>query len=211
MQDLKTGHLIRASPRAQFYGQLIGSTLSIIVTSTAYSLYTKAYQIPGPSFPAPTAYVWLGLARLLREFRPVPCYTDVLTYIPGDGDLPEQSGTYMVLFAILFGLVAALKTYATRRELSYATWIPSGVAFAIGFLNTPSFSLARLIGGITEYVYYRRMGGKEKGGIRLIIIASGFVLGEGVVSIVSLILRSFGIGVASCAGCIPGLCGGCPA
>lgn len=66
MQDLKTGHLVRASPRAQFYGQLIGSTLSIFVTSTAYSLYTKAYQIPGPSFPAPTAYVWLGLARLLR-------------------------------------------------------------------------------------------------------------------------------------------------
>ena len=66
MQDLKTGHLIRASPRAQFYGQLIGSSLSIVVTSIAYSLYTHAYEIPGPSFPAPTAYVWLGLARLLR-------------------------------------------------------------------------------------------------------------------------------------------------
>lgn len=66
MQDLKTGHLIRASPRAQFYGQLIGSTLSIVVTTTAYNLYTRAYEIPGPSFPAPTAYVWLGLARLLR-------------------------------------------------------------------------------------------------------------------------------------------------
>ena len=73
MQDLKTGHLIRASPRAQFYGQLIGSLLSIVVTSIAYSLYTHAYQIPGPSFPAPTAYVWLGLARLLRM-----CFTSQL-------------------------------------------------------------------------------------------------------------------------------------
>lgn len=67
MQDLKTGHIIRASPRAQFYGQLIGSCLSIVVTTTAYTLYQSAYEIPGPSFPAPTAYVWLGLARLLRE------------------------------------------------------------------------------------------------------------------------------------------------
>ena len=116
----------------------------------------------------------------------------------------------MVIFAVIFGLVAALKTHASRRELYYAKWIPSGVAFAIGFLNTPSFSLARFIGGIIEYLYYRRMGGKEKGGIRLIIIASGFVLGEGVVSIVSLILRTWGVGVVSCAGCIPGLCGGCP-
>ena len=66
MQDLKTGHLIRASPRAQFFGQLIGSCLSIVVTTTAYTLYQRAYPIPGPSFPAPTAYVWLGLARLLR-------------------------------------------------------------------------------------------------------------------------------------------------
>ena len=80
MQDLKTGHLVRASPRAQFYGQLIGSTLSIIVTSTAYSLYTKAYQIPGPSFPAPTAYVWLGLARLLRMYLPV-YYLLSVTYL----------------------------------------------------------------------------------------------------------------------------------
>jgi uncharacterized oligopeptide transporter (OPT) family protein len=67
MQDLKTGHLLHASPRAQFYGQLIGSSVSIPVTATAYYLYTRAYTIPGPEFPAPTAYVWLSLARLLRR------------------------------------------------------------------------------------------------------------------------------------------------
>ncbi|KAG5640926.1 hypothetical protein DXG03_006622 [Asterophora parasitica] len=66
MQDLKTGHLLHASPRAQFYGQLIGSSVSILVTTTAFTLYNRAYVIPGPSFPAPTAYVWLSLARLLR-------------------------------------------------------------------------------------------------------------------------------------------------
>ncbi|KAI0782338.1 OPT oligopeptide transporter [Abortiporus biennis] len=192
MQDLKTGHLIRASPRAQFYGQLIGSFLSIIVTTTAYTLYNRAYQIPGPSFPAPTAYVWLGLARLLR-----------------DGDLPEKSNVFMLAFGLFFGLVSAIKTYASQRQRWYAKWIPSGVAFAIGFLNTPSFSIARLIGGVVEYIYYRKVG-KENGGIRLIIIASGFVLGEGVVSVISLILRTFGVGVASCWGCAHGMCGGCP-
>lgn len=82
MQDLKTGHLVRASPRAQFYGQLIGSSLSIIVSATAYTLYQRAYTIPGPYFPAPVAYVWLGLARLLR-----------------DGQLPQNSSTFMILFA----------------------------------------------------------------------------------------------------------------
>ncbi|KAF8868240.1 oligonucleotide transporter [Gymnopilus junonius] len=192
MQDLKTGHLCHASPRAQFFGQLIGSSVSIVITTTAYMFYNRAYVIPGPSFPAPTAYVWLSLARLLR-----------------DGQLPENSATFMVIFSTLFAVLSATKTYASRRNLHYAKWIPSGVAFAIGFLNTPSFSIARLIGGVMEY-FYRTKFSKEGGDIRLIVIASGFVLGEGVVSIVSLVLKILGVGVASCIGCGHGLCGGCP-
>ncbi|EGN98787.1 hypothetical protein SERLA73DRAFT_160452 [Serpula lacrymans var. lacrymans S7.3] len=194
MQDLKTGHLIHASPRAQFFGQLIGSLLSIVVSATAYTLYNRAYEIPGPSFPAPTAYVWLSLARLLR-----------------DGQLPDYSQVYMVVFAAVFSIIAGVKIFAVRRRASYAKWIPSGVAFAIGFLNTPSFSLARLIGGIVEYLYHTRVAKSGGADIRLIVIASGFVLGEGVISIVSLVLRTFGVGVASCWGCSGGICAGCPA
>ncbi|KAL4062748.1 OPT oligopeptide transporter protein-domain-containing protein, partial [Scleroderma yunnanense] len=194
MQDLKTGHLLHASPRAQFYGQLIGSSLSIIVSATAYSLYQKAYAIPGPSFPAPTAYVWLGLARLLRN-----------------GQLPEHSNQFMLLFGLVFSIIAGVKFTAVRRGYRHAKWIPSGVAFAIGFLNTPSFSIARLIGGLTEYWYHRRVGKHRGTDIRLIVIASGFVLGEGVISIVLLILRTCGVGVLSCWGCSGGICPGCPA
>lgn len=119
----------------------------------------------------------------------------------------------MLIFAAIFASIAAFKAYATHRQLPYTKWIPSGVAFAIGFLNTPSFSLARLIGGIIEYVYHKQRvarGSNTDGDIRLIVIASGFVLGEGVISVVSLVLRTCGIGVISCAGCSPGLCGGCP-
>lgn len=131
------------------------------------------------------------------------------TLYTGDGQLPQNSDLFMVAFSIVFALIAAAKAYASHYDHPYAKWIPSGVAFAIGFLNTPSFSLARLVGGIVEFIYYHRYG-KANGGIRLIIIASGFVLGEGVVSVISLILRTWGVGVASCWGCAPGLCGGCP-
>lgn len=193
MQDLKTGHLCHASPRAQFYGQLIGSSVSIIVTATAFILYNRAYTIPGPSFPAPTAYVWLSLARLLR-----------------DGHLPEKSDLFMAAFAAVFAVLGMLKVYAVRRQLWFAKWIPSGVAFAVGFLNTPSFSIARLVGGIIEYVYRTRYA-KDKRDIRLIVVASGFVLGEGVISIVGLAMRLLGVGVISCWGCGHGLCGGCSA
>lgn len=94
----------------------------------------------------------------------------------------------MAVFALIFAVSAALKTYAGRRQHPYAKYIPSGIAFAIGFLNTPSFSLgashlasrsfsesnvvyftARLVGGLTEYLYYRRR--KDSGDITLVIIA----------------------------------------
>jgi len=117
----------------------------------------------------------------------------------------------MLIFAAIFSAIAAFKTYASSRQLPYTKWIPSGVAFAIGFLNTPSFSLARLIGGIIEYVYHTRVSRNGGADIRVIVVASGFVLGEGVISIVSLVLRTCGVNVISCFGCSPGLCGGCPA
>lgn len=57
MQDLKTGHLLGASPKVQFYGQLIGSIWSAIISAGIYKLYTHVYEIPGPLFQIPTAQV----------------------------------------------------------------------------------------------------------------------------------------------------------
>lgn len=58
MQDLKTGHLHGASPRAQFYGQMIGSLASVFVSSGIYLLYRNVYEFPNTSFPVPTAAIW---------------------------------------------------------------------------------------------------------------------------------------------------------
>ena len=50
----QTGHLVGASPRAQFYGQLIGSSCSVVFSLAAYKLYTAAYEVPSAFFPVPT-------------------------------------------------------------------------------------------------------------------------------------------------------------
>lgn len=57
MQDLKTGHLLRASPREQFIAQLIGSAVSVPCAVAAYALFTAAYDVPGPELKVPTAEV----------------------------------------------------------------------------------------------------------------------------------------------------------
>jgi uncharacterized oligopeptide transporter (OPT) family protein len=45
MQDLKTGSLLKASPRSQFYGQMIGSLASVFVSVGAYKLYSTVYEV----------------------------------------------------------------------------------------------------------------------------------------------------------------------
>jgi len=58
MQDLKTGHLLGAAPRAQFFGQILGSAVSVVFSVAAYALFTSAYEVPGPVLMAPSAQVW---------------------------------------------------------------------------------------------------------------------------------------------------------
>lgn len=56
-----------------------------------------------------------------------------------------------------------------------------------GMYNVPSFTLARAIGGLVNW-YWRIYRGRED--TPVIVLASGLILGEGVVSIVNLLLAS---------------------
>ncbi|KAF9584662.1 hypothetical protein BGW38_005659 [Lunasporangiospora selenospora] len=227
MQDLKTGHLMGASPKAQFWGQMIGSFASVFISTAVYKLYTAAYEIPGQQFPVPTAKVWLDLARLVNGHS-----------------LPDHTVPFVLGFSLLFaGLTllttvysdaAFLKSGRTTEEENgneggngeghegagkgglerpkWLRWVPSGIAFAIGMYNLPNFTLARFVGGVVSvgWDWYCRRWPTAKyakqGRVFLIIIASGFVLGEGSLSIVKLILKTYNVHSWSCAGCLESIC-----
>ena len=57
----------------------------------------------------------------------------------------------------------------------------------IGMYNVPSFTLARTIGGLLNW-YWRIYRQREN--TPVIVLASGLILGEGVISIVNLLLAS---------------------
>ncbi len=56
--------------------------------------------------------------------------------------------------------------------------------------NVPSFTLARAIGGFINW-YWKSY--KKKQETPIVVLASGLILGEGVVSIVNLALASAGV------------------
>lgn len=172
MQDLKTGHLLGAAPKAQFWGQVIGATVGAVVSALIYRLYTAVYTIPGSLFQVPTAYVWIFTARL----------------VTGQG-LPYMAREWAIAFAVLFAGTTMVRIGATGK--AWQAYVPGGIAVAVGMYNVPSFTLARTVGGVVAWWWRRRTGGK--GDTKLIVLASGFILGEGFLSIVNLLMQSAGV------------------
>jgi OPT family oligopeptide transporter len=145
MQDLKTGHLLGASPKAQFYGQVIGSLFGAVVSTAVYKMYASVYPVPGDQFQIPTAFVWIFTARL----------------VTGQG-LPPMAWQAAVIFGAIFVATTALKIMSTyRKPFGYSpspwvSFVPGGIAVAVGMFNVPSFTLARAIGGVIAWWWARR-------------------------------------------------------
>lgn len=217
MQDLKTGHILGASPKAQFYGQMIGSLVGAVLSTAVYKMYVNVYEVPGPMFQTPTAYVWIFTARL----------------VTGQG-LPPMAWRASLIAGVVFVAVTVLRIVAAspwanggRRDATapWKAWIPGGIAVAVGIFNEPSFTLARAIGGGIAWWWARKhaqdavaapthIAGSDgtvptaaegSEGARsgpapttdaddasssVVVLASGLILGEGIISIVNLLLAS---------------------
>lgn len=178
MQDLKTGHLIGASPYAQFIAQMIGTIWSIFLSSIMYKVYNAVYEIPNNIFRIPTAVIWIDCSRL----------------VTGSG-LPPYAFEVSIILGLIFGVISLLKNvYKNDHEMQKRLiWLPSGVAVGIGIYNTPSFTIARFIGGVIAYWWLKKVDHSHDGKTSMIVFSSGLVLGEGMFSIVNMTLTSLGV------------------
>jgi uncharacterized oligopeptide transporter (OPT) family protein len=170
LQDLKAGHLLRASPRAQFFGQLVGATFSIFVTVGAYQLYDRAYGIPSAQFAAPVANVWKDMALLMQT---------------GLSALPPSAVGWGKAFS---AVGVSLPLLEALGPASLASVLPSGMSLGIGMYLTADFTIPRVLGALVELWWRRTNAATHRR--HMLVVASGFVLGEGVWSIVALALKA---------------------
>ncbi|KAL4879361.1 OPT oligopeptide transporter protein-domain-containing protein [Aspergillus karnatakaensis] len=220
MQDLKTGHILGASPKAQFYGQIIGSLVGAVLSTAVYKMYVSVYEVPGPMFQTPTAYVWIFTARLVTGQGLPPMAWEASTI----------AGAVFVAVTIVRIIAASPIANGGRPNGTPAPWrsfVPGGIAVAVGIFNVPSFTLARAIGGLIAWWWARSSAKKqdtassvqlqtdssendERSAINgkdiskatddadaasssVVVLASGLILGEGIVSILNLVLASGGV------------------
>jgi uncharacterized oligopeptide transporter (OPT) family protein len=141
-------------------------------------------------FPVPTAQVWLDMARLMGNDGALPVTV-----------IPWAIGSAAVAFALPILHAVFPEHWATRYS-------PSGISFAVAMYVTPNWSLPRVVGATLQYVWLRKYPGSYQR--NMIIVASGFVLGEGMMSIVTALMETAGI-PRWCGGCAghscPGSCG----
>lgn len=172
MQDLKTGHLLGASPRKQLIAQLIGITAGVLLVVPVYTLITTSYPIGGDRLPAPAAFAWKAMAELL---------TKGLTALP-EGAAVATTG------AMCVGIIISL----LRRVPKIKKWVPSGLAMGIAFIIPAYYSLIIFYGMVVHQLWQQKNPDAAKR--YTFAVASGLVAGEGLMGIVNAGLTLLGIG-----------------
>ncbi len=171
MHDLKTGHLLGASPYKQFKAQCVGIFVGMLICIPIYKLFDTAYVIGEGDLPAPAAHAWKAMAQLLSEGL----------------DVLPQSSLYAVAGAIVLGVILSLlKTIDSVKK-----YLPSGLAMGIAFIVPAYYSVAMFIGSMA-LVYWQKKNAASCKSLGF-SVASGLVAGEGLMGVVVAILTLLGV------------------
>ncbi|KAF2238373.1 OPT superfamily oligopeptide transporter [Viridothelium virens] len=166
MALLKTAYMTKTPPRAIFYGHIIGSLSGAIVSIFVYRLYTSVEKIPSDKFTVPDGHMWLITARLIyqRGLPPMAFAFAIGTIVTG----------------ILLGVLRII-----GRNQSWQHLVPSGIALALGMYVPPGLTLPRVLGSLMFYICQKQAWFSE---LSLLCCASGLILGQGIFSIVEMLL-----------------------
>jgi uncharacterized oligopeptide transporter (OPT) family protein len=171
MHDLKTGHILGASPYKQFKAQCVGIFVGMLICIPVYKLFDTAYVIGEGDLPAPAAHAWKAMAQLLNQ---------------GVSALPDSS-LGAVVAAVILGVIISI---CNKWEKTKA-YTPSGLAMGIAFIVPAYYSVAMFIGSMFLICWQKKnpVSCKSLG----YPIASGLVAGEGLMGVVVAVLTLIGI------------------
>jgi OPT family oligopeptide transporter len=163
LTDLKSGYLLGANPRQQFFAQFFGVLSgALIVIPVFFILIPDIGMLGTEKWPAPAALVWRGVAELLAR---------------GPMALPVSARYGLVIGSVL-GVVLTLLEVGFPK---YKKFIPSptglGIAFTINGFNSVSMFIGALLAlGISRW--------KPKTAEKYTIpVSSGIIAGESLMGV----------------------------
>ncbi|KAI8852623.1 OPT oligopeptide transporter protein-domain-containing protein [Chytridium lagenaria] len=178
--DLKTAHLLRASPRSQFLAQAIGSFFAVFLAVGLFTIFGIAY----PCFLTPPHLLAAMNTTQTCPFEApaVASWTAVSVALTSgiSRTIPSSSAYTSLVVTILTVLYTTFKHYSPQR---YRPYLPSLNAVGIALVNpTPQIGVALVVGALVSETWKRR----HRGGWEMFAfaVASGMIAGEGIGGIV---------------------------
>jgi len=161
--NLKVGHMVGANPRKQFIAQLFGVLAGAFLAVPGYFiLVPDANALGGSQFPAPSALVWAGVAKVLSR---------------GLATLPSSAVIAMAI-AFVCGVIIVVvdKVFPKAKRFT-----PSPTALGIALIIPAWTSLSMFLGSVIAYILEKRAG--EWNEMYTIPIASGCIAGESIMGV----------------------------
>jgi len=174
LTTLKTGWLLGASPRVQFYAQLLGVVAGAAVVVPAFNILIPDPSVLGTeAWPAPSCLVWAGVSK---------------AFAGGIGTLDPAARMGIVVGLLLGTTLAVMERFARGRLRDL---VPSPAGLGIAMVIPGSNALAMFAGAFAALLVRRA---SAKVADRYVVpVSSGFIAGESLMGVVIAMLTVWGV------------------
>ena len=169
LTTLKTGWMLGASPRVQFYAQLFGVVAGAAVVVPAFMLLIPDPAVLGTDeWPAPSCLVWAGVSQ---------------AFAGGLGSLDGLARGGIAAGLLLGAALAVMERMAPRR---LRAWVPSPSGLGIAMVVPGSNAIAMFLGALAASLIQRRNAVVAQ---RFVVpVASGLIAGESLMGVLVALL-----------------------
>jgi uncharacterized oligopeptide transporter (OPT) family protein len=168
LTDLKSGYLLGANPRQQFWAQFAGVVAGGLVVVPLYFVLIPSVDLLGTErWPAPAALVWRGVAELLAK---------------GVGALHPTARIGLAIGATLGILLPLLEIWFPKQRKFIPSATGLGLAFTFNGFNSISFFI-----GASLAMWFKKVR-PQLAEHYTIPVSSGIIAGESLVGVVIALL-----------------------
>jgi uncharacterized oligopeptide transporter (OPT) family protein len=164
LTTLKTGWLLGANPRSQFFAQLFGVFAgALVVVPAFYLLIPDPSVLGGEVWPAPSCTVWAGVSKAFAN---------------GVDALPTSARIAAAVGGALGVAMALVEKFAPKKWVSF---MPSPAALGVSMVIPGANSISMFAGAVIADVLKRKWPALAE---RTVVpVASGLIAGESLMGI----------------------------